>query len=90
VSRWKIFRNGKSTVSIGQPFYGQPKIVCNAPLSVENFDTLIAALTEAKLDYRRGLCNAEIEDGTVGTADGARHWDETADGLAAAENREES
>jgi hypothetical protein len=54
VSDWTLFRHGEATVSVGQPFYGQRRIVGNAPLSANNFDALIEALTEAKRAYQEG------------------------------------
>jgi broad specificity phosphatase PhoE len=54
VSDWTLFRHGEATVSVGQPFYGRPKIVGNAPLSANGFDALIAALAEAKRAYQEG------------------------------------
>lgn len=46
------YRRGKAVVSVGKPFYGNRKIIANAPLNAASFDDLIACLTEAKAGYQ--------------------------------------
>jgi hypothetical protein len=47
----QVSRVDDAVVSFGQPFYGKRRIIANAPLSANNFDALIQALTEAKQAY---------------------------------------
>lgn len=42
---------GDAAASYGQPNYGKRRIVANAPLSANNFDAMIQALTELKKVY---------------------------------------
>jgi hypothetical protein len=48
---WASIRRGDAVVTFGKPFYGKRKIIANAPLSANNFDALIEALTEARRAY---------------------------------------
>jgi hypothetical protein len=50
-SSWSSVRHGDAVVTFGKPFYGKRKIIANAPLSANNFDALIEALTEARRAY---------------------------------------
>ena len=50
-SSWHSVRCGDAIVTFGKPFYGKRKIIANAPLSANNFDALIQALTEARQAY---------------------------------------
>jgi hypothetical protein len=48
---WSSIRCGDAVVTFGKPFYGKRKIIANAPLSANNFDALIQALTDARHAY---------------------------------------
>lgn len=56
---WHSFTSGDAKVSYGQPFYGKPRIIANAPLHDDAFQDLIQAITYARDAY--GLDQAERE-----------------------------
>lgn len=50
---WSTVRCGDAVVTFGKPYYGKRRIIANAPLSANNFDALVQALTEARDVYLR-------------------------------------
>lgn len=57
MSERRTYRHGSASVSHGQQFYGhRRRIIANAPLSLNGFDDLISALTEARSAYEQDRC----------------------------------
>ena len=55
---WASIKVGSAKVTFGKPYYGKRKIIANAPLSVNGFHDLMAALAQAEAEYRGEGMNA--------------------------------
>ncbi len=51
-THWSTLRRGEATVTYGKPYYGKPRIIANAPLTLTSFDHLIEALQTARDHYK--------------------------------------